>query len=144
MRSIRTLFGTTLCTSLRTSSRTFAYAAVLGLSMFTLQPTLASAEDAHGSFTLSHEVHWQKVLLRPGDYTFSIKTMGASEFLVLHGLGTGTDAMMLVNDVESPKADESSRLVLVSRDGQSFVSTMALPEYDMTLRFAVPSESALK
>ena len=70
--------------------------------------------------------------------------MGAAEFLVLHGIDSGTDAMMMVNDVESPKADESNRLVLVSRDGQSFVSTMALPEYDMTLRFAVPSESASK
>ena len=31
------------------SIRKFAYAAVLGLSMFTLQPTLAAAEDVHGS-----------------------------------------------------------------------------------------------
>ena len=55
--------------------------------------------------------------------------------------GTGSDAMMLVNDVESPKPDEvSSMLTLVSRNGQSFVSTMALPEYDMTLHFTVPLE----
>jgi hypothetical protein len=32
-------------------------------------------------------------------------------------------------------------LTLVSRNGQSFVSTMALPEYDMTLHFTVPRES---
>ena len=48
--------------------------------------------------------------------------------------------MMLVNDVESPKPDDSSHANLVSRDGQSFVSTMALPEYDMTLHFTVPRE----
>ena len=121
----------------------FAYAAVLGLSMFTLQPTLAAAEDAHGSFTLTHEVHWQKCVLSPGDYTFSIKSEGPSEFLMLRGInGTGTNAMMLVNDVESPKPDEvSAMLTLVSRNGQSFVSTMALPEYDMTLHFTVPRES---
>jgi hypothetical protein len=120
----------------------FAYAAVLGLSMFTLQPTLAAAEDAHGSFTLTHEVHWQKCVLGAGDYTFSIKTEGPSEFLMLRGVnGTGTNAMMLVNDVESPRPDEvSSMLTLVSRNGQSFVSTMALPEYDMTLHFTVPRE----
>jgi len=123
--------------------RKFAYAAVLGMSMFTLQPTLAAAEDAHGSFTLTHEVHWQKCVLSPGDYTFSIKSEGPSEFLMLRGInGTGTNAMMLVNDVESPKPDEvSAMLTLVSRNGQSFVSTMALPEYDMTLHFAVPRDS---
>jgi hypothetical protein len=49
--------------------------------------------------------------------------------------------MMLVNDVESPKPDESSSmLTLVLRNGQSFVRTMTLPEYDMTLHFTVPRE----
>ena len=124
------------------SIRKFAYAAVLGWSMFTLQPTLAAAEDAHGSFTLTHEVHWQKSVLGPGDYTFSLTTEGPFEFLMLRGInGTGTSAMMLVNDVESPKPEEvSSTLTLVSRNGQSFVSTMALPEYDMTLHFTIPRE----
>ena len=125
------------------SIRKFAYAAVLGMSMFTLQPTLAAAEEAHGSFTLTHEVHWQKCVLSPGEYMFSIKTDGPSELLVLRGInGTGTNAIMLVNDVESSKPDEvGSMLTLVSRNGQSFVSTMALPEYDMTLHFTVPRES---
>jgi len=111
--------------------------------MFTLQPTLAAAEEAHGSFTLTHEIHWQKCVLSPGEYMFSIKTDGPSELLVLRGInGTGTNAIMLVNDVESSKPDQvGSMLTLVSRNGQSFVSTMALPEYDMTLHFAVPRES---
>jgi hypothetical protein len=126
------------------SIRKFAYAAVLGLSMFTVQPTLAAAEEAHGSFTLTHEVHWQKCVLSPGEYMFSIKTDGPSELLTLRGInGTGTNAIMMVNDVESSKPDEvSSMLTLVSRNGQSYVSTMALPEYDMTLHFTVPRESA--
>lgn len=125
------------------SIRKFAYAAVLALSMFTLLSTLAAAEDARGSFTLSHEVHVQKVVLRPGDYTFSVKSMGPSQFLTLSGLNGGNDAMLLVNDVETSEVNEgSSKLVLVSRNGQSFVSTMALPEFDMTLHFAVPAEKA--
>ena len=79
------------------SIRKFAYAAVLGLSIFTIQPTLAAAEDAHGVFTLSHEVHWQNSVLRPGDYTFSLKTSGSPALLLLRGLnGTGTDATLLV------------------------------------------------
>jgi hypothetical protein len=126
------------------SIRKFAYAAVLGMSMFTLQPTLAAAEEAHGSFTLAHEVHWQTCVLSPGDYTFSVKTEGASDLLMLRGVnGNSTNAMMMVNDVESSKPDEvSSMLTLVSRNGQSFVSTMALAEYDMTLHFSVPVEHA--
>jgi hypothetical protein len=127
------------------SIRTFAFAAVLGLSMFTIQPTLAAAEDARGGFTLSHEVHWQNYVLRPGDYAFSLKSSGPQTLLTLRGLnGTGTDAMLLVTDVEISKSDAPSKLFLVSRDGQSFVSSMDLPEFDMTLRFKVPPEIAPK
>jgi hypothetical protein len=127
------------------SFRKFAYAATLSLSMFAVQPTLAAAEDARGSFTLSHEVHWQKVVLRPGNYTFTVKSFGPSDFLMLRRTdGTGSEAMLMAYDVETPKLNEGSRLVLVSRGGQSFVSALDLPNYDITLRFAVPAEIASK
>jgi hypothetical protein len=126
------------------SIRTFAYAAALSLTMLVAQPTPAAAEDAHGSFTLSHEVHFQNVVLRPGDYRFSIRTMGASEFLTFRAVNGGADAMLMISDVEEPKPNDTTRLELVSRDGQSFASTMALPAFDMTLRFAVPPDSDAK
>jgi hypothetical protein len=127
------------------SFRKFAYAAVLSLSILAVQPTLAAAEDARGNFTLTHEVHWQNFVLRPGDYIFSVRNMGPSQFLVVRGInGNHTDAMVMANDVITSKPNEASRLELVSRNGQSFVSAMALPAYEMTLRFAVPREGALK
>jgi hypothetical protein len=126
------------------SIRKFAYAVVLSLSIFAVQPTLAAAEDAHGSFTLPHEIRCQKVVLRPGDCVFSVKTMSSSEFLALQALNSGTNARLLVNDVEKSKPDEVSKLVLASRDGQSFVSSLELPELDMSLHFAVPTQNALK
>jgi hypothetical protein len=127
------------------SIRNLAYAVVLSCSMFSIQPTLAAAEDARGVFTLTHEVHWQNCILRAGDYSFSLNNEGRPTFLVLRGLnGTGTDAMLLVNDVEEPQSQQSSKLVLVSRNGASFVSSMDLPQYDMTLRFSVPNETAVK
>jgi hypothetical protein len=125
------------------SIRKFAYAAVLSLSIFAAQPTPAAAEDVHGAFTLSHEVHWQKVVLRPGDYTFSVRSLGASQLLTLRELDGSTDAVLMVRGVDTPKPDEVSRLVLVSRNGQSFVSAMALPDYEMTLRFAVPRDGTI-
>jgi hypothetical protein len=52
--------------------------------------------------------------------------------------------MLVVNDVDATAPKGGSRLVLVSRDGQSFASTMSLSDYDMTLRFSVPSDVKLK
>jgi hypothetical protein len=124
------------------SLRKFAYAAVLTLGAFAIQPTMAAAEDARGSFTLSHEVHLQKCVLAPGDYTFSVKTMGGSEFLTVQPLhGPGTAAMLLLTDVLTATPDGENKLLLVSRDGQSFVSAMSLPGFDMILHFAVPPET---
>lgn len=126
------------------SIRKFAYAAALGLSLLAIQPTLAAAEEARGSFTLSHEVRCQNVVLRPGDYTFTVDTKGSFEFITLRGSNGGTSAMLMVDTVEVSKPDEASRLVLVSRDGRSFISAMELPNYDMSLRFAVPGTGASK
>ena len=122
--------------------RKFAYAAVLSLGILSIQPTLAAAEDPHGSFNLSHEVRFRNVALSPGNYTFSItRTVGGAKLLMLRGTeGSSTEAMLLVNEVDTPKPDETSSLVLVSRDGQSFVSAMELPEFNMVLRFDVPSK----
>jgi hypothetical protein len=127
------------------SIRKFAYAAVLGLSIFAIQPTLAAGEDARGIFTLSHEVHWQNAVLRPGDYAFSLKGAGRPTFLTIRGIrGTGTDATLLVSQVRPAKSTGSSRLILVPRGERSFVSSMELPGYDMSLHFSVPTESASK
>jgi hypothetical protein len=127
------------------SFRKYVYAATLGLSMFAVQPTLAAAQDAHGSFTLAHEVHWQKVVLRPGSYIFTVKSFGPSDFLMLRRTdGTGAQAMLMAEGVETPRGNQVSRIVLVSRGGQSYVSTLQLPDHDIALRFVVPAEMALK
>jgi len=113
--------------------------------MFAVQPTLAAAQDAHGSFTLAHEVHWQKVVLRPGSYIFTVKSFGPSDFLMLRRTdGTGAQAMLMAEGVETPRGNQVSRIVLVSRGGQSYVSTLQLPDHDIALRFVVPAEMALK
>jgi len=127
------------------SIRKFAYAAVLGLGMLSVQPTLAAAEEPHGVFKLDHEVHWQNCILRRGDYAFTFQTSGPSTILTLRSLnGTGTDAIVLVTEIEAPPQNTASKLVLVSRSGESYVSSMDLPQYDMTLRFTVPPPDSMK
>ncbi len=123
------------------SIRTFAYAAFLLLSAFTVQPSLAAAEDARGNFTLTHEAVLQNQVLPAGTYTFSLKPSGPAEFLLVQNLGKPAfAAMVLVTDVESAKPHQTSRVVLVSKNGKSYVSSIELPQFDMVLRFKVPAE----
>ncbi len=124
------------------SIRSFAYAAVLTLSALNVAPRLASAQEAAGTFTLAHDVHWQNTVVPAGKYHFSIGANGPAEMLTLRKVG-GNEAgyILLVTDTEASQASDRSRLVVVSRPSGSFVSTMQLPEFGMTLHFAVPEET---
>jgi len=61
------------------SIRRFVYAALLVLSALNFAPSLASAQDAAGTFTLTHEVHWQSTIVPAGKYRFSTETRGPWE-----------------------------------------------------------------
>ena len=121
--------------------RRFAYAAALTVSALTFAPTLASAQDAHGTFKLAHEVHWQNNLVPAGEYAFTVESKGPSELLLLRKIsGTSAGFMILVNDASPAKPSDISKLLLVSRASGSFVSAMELPDVGITLHFAVPPE----
>jgi hypothetical protein len=125
-----------------TSIRRFAYAAALTLTAFSFAPSLASAQEARGRFVLTHEVHWQTTLLPAGEYEFNFQPDGPSEMLFVRKLtGSGPGFLMLVNDVTETKPSHADRLLLVAREGKSFVSALDLPEAGVTLHFAVPSET---
>jgi hypothetical protein len=120
----------------------FVYATLLALSALTLAPTPASAQEAHGSFTLAHEVRWQNAVVPAGEYTFSMESRGPAELLILHKVsGSGTGFIVLTPEVEAATLAEPSSLVLVKRSGTSYVSSMTLPEYGITLNFTVPAET---
>jgi hypothetical protein len=121
--------------------RKYIYAALLILSALSFTPSTASAQDAAGSFTLTNEVHWQSAIIPAGKYHFTIGSAGPAEMLTLRSMGeNGTTFMLMVNDIADSPGTDASRIVVVSRAGQRFVSTMQLPEFGVTLRFAVPTE----
>jgi hypothetical protein len=123
------------------SIRRFVYTAVLALSALNFAPSLASAQDAAGTFTLSHEVRWQNAVVPAGKYRFTVGASGPSEMLTLRKVnGSGAGFMLLVTETENSQPSDLSQLVVVSRPGGSFVSAMQLPEFGLTMRFAVPSE----
>ena len=122
--------------------RRFVYAAALTVSALNFAPTLASAQDARGTFKLIHDVHWQSSLVPAGEYAFTVESKGPSELLLLRKIsGTGAGFMMLVHDASPAKTSEISKLVLVSRPSGSFVSAMELPDLGVSLRFTVPPET---
>jgi hypothetical protein len=124
-----------------TSVRKYAYAAVLAMTGFNLLPSLASAQDAHGRFTLNHEVHWQNAVVPAGTYRFAVGSKGPAEMLMLTRAGSPKAGfIILVNPPEEANFAGTSQLVLVARAGESFVSAMELPEYGIVLRFPVPAE----
>lgn len=122
------------------SIRRFTYAVVLFVSALNFGPSLASAQDAGGTFTLAHEVHWQNVVVPAGKYRFTVEPDGPAEMLTLRNVDGRAGFMMLATEVEPSQSSEMSRLVVVSREGGKFVSTMQLPEFGVTLHFVVPAE----
>lgn len=125
------------------SLRKFASTAVFTLGVLSVMTSSASAQSAAGSFTLSHEVHWQNAVVPAGTYKFSLESKGPSELLTLRGVGSTHEGfMILVSDVGQTPAADLDRLILVSRAGKSFVRTLELPKFETVLRFTVPPESA--
>jgi hypothetical protein len=127
--------------------RKFAYAALLAVTSLNFAPSLASAqENARGTFTLTHDVRWQKALVPAGEYRFSLDSDGPSSMLVLTKLsGARTGFLFMVHDTDEIKASSNlNRLVLESTAEGSYVSAMQLPEFGVTLNFAAPPKATEK
>jgi len=125
--------------------RKFASTALLMLGALSLASSAAAAQTAYGSFTLSHDVHWQNAVVPAGTYKFSLEPKGPSGLLTLRNIGGGREGfMILVNNIGPSRASDLDRIVLVSRAGKSFVRTLELPKFEMTLQFSVPPESTGK
>jgi len=123
--------------------RNYIYAAMLAASALNFTPTLASAQEAaHGKFTLTHEVHWGNAKLPAGDYMFSFNPDNGSRLLSLSKVsGTPAGYLVLVPGVEDAKSSGLNRLVLEATPNGTYVSAMQLPEFGITLDFAVPSHT---
>jgi hypothetical protein len=120
----------------------FVYAAMLTLSALSFAPSLASAQDEGGAFTLPHEVCWQNVVVPAGNYRFSVQPRGPAELLTLtKTTGKPASFMLFANEVENVNGSETARLVIQSKFGKSYVSAMDLPQFEVTLHFAAPASS---
>jgi hypothetical protein len=128
-----------------TSIRHFAYAALLAFTTLTFAPSLASAQEPRGTFTLKHEVHWGNAIVPAGDYRFSFSPNGVAGTLTLTCLTSPrTGYMLMVHDSEEGSPLDRSQLVLQKTPNGRYVSAMQLPDIGRTLNFAMPSGSVEK
>lgn len=122
-----------------TSIRKFLYAGVLALSALSVAPALSSAQESHGAFTLPHDVSWQNVVVPAGEYRFSFEPDGAMGMLKLTKMsGTRTGFILMVTDTDESRPSDTNRLVLKNTSQGSYVSTMQLAQFGMTLHFTAP------
>ena len=129
-----------------TSIRKFTFAALLAAATFTLAPTSASAQaPARGHFTLTHDVLFGNTRIPAGDYAFSYDPQNTAPFLNLSKMsGPRAGFIVMVPSTEGIPTRHGSRLVLASSASGSYVTSMELPECDLTLHFYTPSGAAEK
>ena len=129
-----------------TSIRKFTFAALLAAATFTLAPTSASAQaPARGHFTLTHDVLFGNTRIPAGDYVFSYDPQNTAPFLNLSKMsGPRAGFIVMVPSTEGIPTRHGSRLVLASSASGSYVTSMELPECDLTLHFYTPSGTAEK
>ena len=129
-----------------TSTRRLLYTALLALSTLSLAPSLAHGQEpVRGQFTLPHDVRWGDAFVPAGEYRFALQPEGPVGVLFLNKLsGKRTGFMLPVRGVEEAKPSILSQLVLENTAEGSYVSTMQLPEFGVTLRFSAPSYAGEK
>lgn len=128
-----------------TSIRRFAYATLLAFTALNFAPSLASAQEARGKFTLTHEVHFGSTKVPAGEYEFSFDPDVPARMLRLSKLsGVRAGYLVMVPSTEDAKSSDLSRLLLEATPDGSYVSAMQLPDLGMTLRFTVPSHASEK
>src|SRR5258708_31980058 len=89
--------------------RRFAYAAVLTLSALNFTPSLAFAQDAAGTFTLTHEVHWQNAVVPAGKKYLPEGGHRAPGLPFLHQkTGAGAGVFFIVTGNQAPPPSDPS------------------------------------
>src|SRR6266446_680414 len=111
--------------------------AAVALAVVCVNTVPASAQlICKGSFTLSHEVHWQAATLPPGDYTFEMQSLASPSRIVLRGPNGSSFISAVVADEEAD--NDQSMLVVEHRGGRSTIAELRLSIIGRTLRYAVP------
>ena len=123
------------------SLRSLSFGLVLLLNVLGAAVVARAQAPLQGQFTLPCAVHWEKSTVPAGKYTFSIKAMGASRLLMLQPIERNSRGFFILLHSADEANTGNSELVVVSRGGEWFVSSLRLANMGMALRFAVPEDA---
>jgi len=107
--------------------------AALLTSLFFVGTTQAQGLPAYiGKFTLPYQVRWGGSVLRPGDYTFTIKST-KSPMIALVRTADGDAVTYVMNGSLSGHTNGVNALLIRERDGQLIVHSLALADLGVVL-----------
>lgn len=125
-----------------TSLFKFAYA--LLAATLSLTPNLASALEARGHFTLTHDVLWGNVDIPRGEYAYSYDALNPPLMLTLQQVDGARKAyMLLVSATDTTPETDTDRLLIKSSPAARYVSAMQLSEIGIMLEFLPPTRAVI-
>ena len=117
--------------------------AAFGLFAVCVSGFPTSAQDVFtGSFTLPHEVRWDRTVLPPGSYTFVFTTTPMPNRMIV--TGPGGFELHLSSAMAYRKTDQPSVLILERRGDTSFVRELYLADLGLHLHYDVPKAKSEK
>ena len=121
----------------------FVRVAVFLITVALPSPQLAHAQaSATGEFKLSRETHWGDAVLPAGKYQFSLESAIPGAPVVIRQTSGDFVGVFLPQTVVPDGAADSSRIVLVRRGEETFVSSMYVKGLGSALKFVIPKAEA--
>lgn len=117
----------------------FVRMAVFLITVALPSPQLAGAQaSATGEFHLSRETHWGDAVLPAGSYNFSLEPATPGAPVVIRQMSGDLVGVFLPQTVVPDGTADNSRIVLVRRGEETFVSSMYVKGLGSALKFVIP------
>ena len=117
----------------RNQAATTLLLAALLASLVFVGTALAQGPPAYvGKFTLPYQVRWGGSVLRPGDYTLTIKSTG-SPMIALVRTADGDPVTYVMNGSLSGHTNGVNALLIKEKGGQLIVHSLALADLGVVL-----------
>ena len=113
-------------------------AVFLTLCAVSLLSTLGSAETLRGSFNLTAETHWGKLVLAPGAYEFTIDSDAFGKMVTVRSKESGWSGMAMAEGSSDAKPDEGTKLLLAKSESGVYVRALCLGDSGVILTYAMP------